>query len=57
MMHGRGKADSAIVAKKLANKAGQPTAERAEPKAGPTRSKVRKILDITRLCCSPLASH
>src|ERR1700722_16447967 len=34
MMHGRGKSDSAIVAKKRANKAGQPAAERVEPRAG-----------------------
>jgi len=33
MMHGRGKSDSAIVAKKSANKAGPPAAERMEPRA------------------------
>lgn len=34
MMYGREKSDSAIVAKKPANKVGTPTAERAEPRAG-----------------------
>jgi retron-type reverse transcriptase len=34
MMHGREKSDSAIVAKKPANKAGMPAAEWAEPRAG-----------------------
>jgi len=34
MMHGREKSDSAIVTKKLANKAGLPAAEQAEPRAG-----------------------
>ena len=34
MMHGHGKSDSAIVAKKPANKVGQPAAERVEPRAG-----------------------
>lgn len=34
MMYGREKSDSAIVAKKLANKAGLPAAEQVEPRAG-----------------------
>ena len=34
MMHGHGKSDSAILAKKLANKAGHPVAERVEQRAG-----------------------
>src|ERR1700757_3732389 len=34
MMHGGGKSDSAIVAVKPTNKAGQPAAERGEPRAG-----------------------
>ena len=34
MMHGPEKSDSAIVAMKPANKAGQPAAERVEPRAG-----------------------
>jgi hypothetical protein len=34
MMYGREKSDSAIVAKKLANKAGMPAAEQVEPRAG-----------------------
>ncbi len=34
MMYGREKSDSAIVAKKPANKVGTPAAERAEPRAG-----------------------
>ena len=34
MMYGRGKSDSAIVAEKPTNKAGQPAAELAEPGAG-----------------------
>ena len=34
MMHGHGKSDSAIVAKKLANKTGQPVAEQVERRAG-----------------------
>ena len=34
MMHGLEKSDLAIVATKPANKAGRPTAERAEPRAG-----------------------
>lgn len=34
MMHGREKSDSAIVAKKLANKAGMLAAEQVEPRAG-----------------------
>jgi group II intron reverse transcriptase/maturase len=33
-MHGHGKSDSAIVAKKLANKTGQPVAEQVERRAG-----------------------
>ena len=33
MMYGRGKSDSAIVAEKPTNKAGQPAAESAEPRA------------------------
>lgn len=33
MMHGRGKSDSAIVAKKSANKAGPPATEGMEPRA------------------------
>lgn len=33
MMHGHGKSDSAILAKKLANKAGQPVTERVERRA------------------------
>src|SRR6266576_722607 len=33
MMHGRGKSDSAIVAGKPTNKAGQPAAESVEPRA------------------------
>ena len=33
MMHGHGKSDSAILTKKLANKAGQPVAERVERRA------------------------
>ena len=33
MMHGRGKSDSAIVAGKPTNKAGQPAAEPVEPRA------------------------
>ena len=35
MMHGRGKSNSAIVAEKPTNKAGRPTAESVEPRAGP----------------------
>ena len=34
MMHGREKSDPAIVAKKPANNAGQPAAERVERRAG-----------------------
>ena len=34
MVHGRGKSDPAIVAVKPTNKAGQPDAEPAEPRAG-----------------------
>lgn len=34
MMYGREKSDSAILAKKLANKAGVPAAEQVEPRAG-----------------------
>ena len=34
MMHGRGKSDPAIVVRKPTNKAGQPDAEPAEPRAG-----------------------
>src|ERR1700682_3770172 len=34
MMHGREKSDPAVVARKPANKAGQPAAEPAEPRAG-----------------------
>ena len=34
MMHGHEKSDSAIVAKKLPNKAGQPAAEAVERRAG-----------------------
>ena len=34
MMHGRGESDSAIVAAKPTNKAGQPAAELVEPRAG-----------------------
>ena len=34
MMYGREKSDSAIEAKKLANKAGLPAAEQVEPRAG-----------------------
>ena len=34
MMNGRGKSDSAIVAGKPTNKAGQPAAESVEPRAG-----------------------
>ena len=34
MMHGHEKSDSAIVAKKLPNKAGRPVAEVVEPRAG-----------------------
>uniref|UniRef100_A0A1I9YEP9 Uncharacterized protein n=1 Tax=Paraburkholderia sprentiae WSM5005 TaxID=754502 RepID=A0A1I9YEP9_9BURK len=34
MMNGREKSDSAVVAMKPANKAGEPVAERAEPGAG-----------------------
>src|SRR5437016_13628620 len=34
MMNGRGKSDSAIVAGKPTNKAGQPAAELVEPRAG-----------------------
>jgi hypothetical protein len=41
VMHGHGKSDSAIVAKKLANKAGQPVAEqverRSEAEGGPAK--------------------
>ena len=33
MMHGHGESDSAVVAAKLANKAGQPAAEPVEPRA------------------------
>ena len=33
MMHGHGKSDSAILAKKLANKVGHPVAERVERRA------------------------
>src|SRR6202158_3803153 len=41
MMHGREKSDSAIVAVKPTNKAGQPAAELVEPRAG-TEGKVRQ---------------
>ena len=34
MMHGRGKSDSAIVAAKPTNNAGQPAAEPVEPRPG-----------------------
>jgi RNA-directed DNA polymerase len=40
MMHDRGKSDSAIVAVKPTNNAGQPAAEPAEPRAGTKRSGV-----------------
>ena len=61
MMHGREKSDSAIVAMKPANKAGQPAAERAERRAGaegnmveprtrrtPSRESVPQGLDRVR---------
>jgi RNA-directed DNA polymerase len=38
MMHDRGKSDSAIVAVKPTNKAGQPAAEPVEPRAGTKRN-------------------
>ena len=38
MMHDRGKSDSAIVAVKPTNNAGQPAAEPAEPRAGTERN-------------------
>jgi hypothetical protein len=42
MMHGRGKSDSAIVAVKPPNKAGQPVAETVEPRAGTERNAVQQ---------------
>ena len=41
MMHDRGKSDSAIVAVKPTNNAGQPAAEPVEPRAG-TKSQSSK---------------
>jgi RNA-directed DNA polymerase len=38
MMHDRGKSDSAIVAAKPTNNAGQPAAEPVEPRAGTKRN-------------------
>jgi RNA-directed DNA polymerase len=38
MMHDRGKSDSAIVAVKPTNNAGQPAAEPVEPRAGTKRN-------------------
>src|SRR5258705_9864502 len=38
MMHDRGKSDSAVVAVKPTNNAGQPAAESAEPRAGTERN-------------------
>ena len=38
MMHDRGKSDSAIVATKPTNNAGQPAAEPVEPRAGTKRN-------------------
>jgi hypothetical protein len=40
MIYGRGKSDSAIVAEKSTNKAGQPAAESAEPRAEAERNAV-----------------
>jgi hypothetical protein len=40
MMNGREKSDSAVVAMKPANKAGEPTAEWAEPRAGTKGTRV-----------------
>ena len=49
MMHGHGKSDSAILAKKSANKAGQPTAEpmerRAEAKGNADQQNTRRAQD------------
>ena len=45
MMHGRGKSDSAIVAEKPTNKAGRPTAELVEPRAG---AEGNAVLQSTR---------
>ena len=39
MMHGREKSDPAMVAEKSANKDGRPSAESAEPRAGPRETR------------------
>ena len=53
MMHGRGKSDSAIVAGKPTNKAGQPAAEpveqRAEAKGNANQQSTRRAQDRTLL--------
>ena len=52
MMHDRGKSDSAIVAVKPTNKAGQPAAELVEPRAGicfQYRSDAIRVQDALRL--------
>jgi RNA-directed DNA polymerase len=50
MMHGRGKSDSAIVAGKPTNKAGQPAAEpverRAEAKGNASQQSTRRAQDL-----------
>ena len=53
MMHGHEKSDSAIVAKKLPNKAGKPAAEAVERRAGTkgnTVSKARAGLRSGKAC-------
>jgi hypothetical protein len=45
MTHGRGKSDSATVAEKPTNKAGRPTAESVEPRAG---AEGNAVLQSTR---------
>ncbi len=42
MMHGHEKSDPAIVAKKPANKAGQPASEPVERSAGPREARISK---------------
>jgi RNA-directed DNA polymerase len=48
MMHDREKSDSAIVAKKSANKAGRSAAERMEPRAGTKRNAIEQSTHRTQ---------
>ena len=48
MMHDRGKSDSAIVAVKPTNNAGQPAAEPVEPRAGTKRNAGEQSTHRTR---------